>query len=117
MWRKGFAASLDAEMLMQNLRVLTQFGSGAFEYDAAFDQNYVTVGDGRHRSIVLVDNNCGDATVAYDANDAPNFSCNQRRKSLGGFIEDEQIRIGKQSASDGKHLLLAAGKLLPTQRQ
>ena len=50
-------------MLTQNLRLLQQFGGGALEYDPALDQNHVTVGNRRHRSIVLIDDDCSDAGV------------------------------------------------------
>src|SRR5882724_9612940 len=35
----------DAEVLAQKLRLLTQLAAGALEYNAAFDQDHVAVGD------------------------------------------------------------------------
>ena len=45
------------------------------------------------------------------------FLGNQRRQTLGRFVENEQRWVGHERAANGQHLLLAAGKLLAAMRQ
>jgi hypothetical protein len=42
----------------------------------------------------------------------PDVLPNQRRQSFGGFVQDEQMRVGRQCAPNGQHLLLATGDLV-----
>ncbi len=40
----------------------------------------------------------------------PNLVADSRRKTFRRFVEDQKARIGHQGATDGEHLLLAAGQ-------
>lgn len=42
----------------------------------------------------------------------PDFLANHWRQAFGGFIQNEQARVGRQRAADGQHLLLAARELV-----
>ena len=40
----------------------------------------------------------------------PDVPAHQGRQHFGGFIQDEQTRVGHQGPADGQHLLFAAGQ-------
>ena len=42
----------------------------------------------------------------------PDLFADQRREAFGGLVEDHEVRVGHQRASDREHLLLAAGELV-----
>src|SRR5262245_64592356 len=61
---------------------------------------------------VLVDHEHRLAGGAELRKAAPDLLPDERRESFGRFIEDEEMRVGHQSAADGEHLLLTAGELV-----
>src|SRR5947209_19305341 len=102
------SAVLHAEIAMQRGRVGTDRRAVGFEHDAAFDQHDVSIGNRRDGSIILVDDNGRDAAAANLANDSPNLVRDHRCQALGRFVQNQQVGIRQQCATDRQHLLLAA---------
>jgi hypothetical protein len=73
-------------------------------------QDVATVGDAQGHASILLDQKNGCALGVDVFDDLENFSHDQRCKAKGGFIEKQEFWTGHQSAADGEHLLLAAGK-------
>ena len=42
----------------------------------------------------------------------PDLVADERRQPFGRFVQDQQLRVRHQAASDGQHLLLAAGEFI-----
>ena len=72
----------------------------------------MAVGDLDQALDVLVYDQDGLALALQRAKALPDFFAYQRRKPFGSFIEDQQVRVGHQRATNGEHLLLAAGELV-----
>jgi hypothetical protein len=71
----------------------------------------MTVGQAKQRLHVLVDDQDREPLGLELGEAAPDLHPDERRQAFGGFIEDEQARIGHQRASYRQHLLLSAGEL------
>ncbi len=72
----------------------------------------VAVGDAGQGLDVLVDDEDRLALGFELFERVPDLDADERRQALGGFVENEQARIGHQGAADGEHLLLAARELV-----
>ena len=70
----------------------------------------VAVGDAGEVGDVLVDHQHRLPAALQHRQAVPDFLADQRREAFGGFVEDQQFRIGHQRAADRQHLLLAAGQ-------
>ena len=70
------------------------------------------VGDPRQRADVLVNHQDRLPGLFQTRQTLPDFFADERRKTLGRLIENEQSGIGHQRAADGEHLLLAARELV-----
>ena len=70
----------------------------------------MAVGNLREVGDVLVDHQNRLALRLEHRQAIPDFVADQRREAFGGFVEDQQPRIGHQRAADRQHLLLAAGQ-------
>ena len=68
------------------------------------------VGDTHQVVDVLVDGQDRLAFRLEPLQACPDFPAHQGRQPLGGFIQDEQARVGHQGPADGQHLLFAAGQ-------
>src|SRR6476659_701248 len=79
--------------------------------NASLGNDGAAVGNRRKGINVLVDYQNGNSAGPKPANGGPDILTNQWRQSLGGFVENEQIRVGHQRAPDSQHLPLAAGEV------
>ena len=59
---------------------------------------------------ILVDDQDGLPAGAQRVEAPPDFLTHQRRQAFAGLVQNQQLRIGHQGATDGQHLLLAAGE-------
>src|SRR5690348_568399 len=69
-----------------------------------------------YEAVIAVDDQRGDAALAYFADDAPDFAHDLRCESLRRFVEDQKLRVRHQRAADREHLLLAPRKLVAAGR-
>jgi hypothetical protein len=68
----------------------------------------VVVGQRNQALHVLVDDQRGLPLLAQRVQTAPDVFADQRCQALGGFVQDQQVRVGHERAANGQHLLLAA---------
>jgi hypothetical protein len=94
------------------LRLRDQLRRRAAPHRAAAFDDVVPVGDAGEVLDVLVDHQYRLSARFKHRQAAPDFLADQRRESFGGFIQDQQPRIGHQRATDRQHLLLAARQLV-----
>ena len=71
----------------------------------------VTIADGESSVQILFDQQNGKPFVLQPAYDLDDFAHNEWRQALRWLIQKHQRWIQHESARDGQHLLLAAGKL------
>ena len=64
--------------------------------------------------MVFVHDHGGNAGLADLFDDAPDLHGNQRRQTLGGLIQNQQIGVGHERAANSEHLLLATRELPAT---
>src|SRR5262249_39945686 len=79
--------------------------------DDAIVQHIGVVGYFKTHTGVLFDQQHRDAFVAHLRHDAEHIPHDQWSKPLGRLIEDEELGIEQQRATDRQHFLLATGKL------
>ena len=66
------------------------------------------IGQWQQRFQILVDHQHRELLGFKFSERSPDIGTHERCEPLGGFIEDQQARIGHQRATDGEHLLFAA---------
>src|SRR3954471_21461823 len=94
-----------------NLGALQQLGAGPGQRDQAIDHDIAAMGELERMVGVLLDDQHGQAVLPVQSADRiENLARDQRRQTERGFIEQEQARTAHQGATDGQHLLLAAGQ-------
>src|SRR5688572_7823656 len=103
---------LHAEIAVLNPLVGREVGRAAGPDHAAFLEHAVAIGDPRQRLYILVDEQDRESFGLEARNRLEDLDADQRRKPLGGFIQDQQLRVGHQCAPDREHLLLAARELV-----
>ena len=72
----------------------------------------VTVGDFGECVHILVDHQYGLTGGLEFGEAVPDFRPDERREALGGLVEDQELRVGHQGATNSQHLLLAARELV-----
>src|ERR1700733_8617072 len=102
---KGFRYRSDAEIAVlyvgrsrQDLRIPRP------DHAAAFD-DVMAIGNAGERVHVLVDDQDRLPAFAQEFQATPNLFTDQWRKPFGGFVENDEPRIGHQRATDRQHLL------------
>src|SRR5207249_8795223 len=88
-----------------------ELGRRAPPYDTPFFDDVVAVGEAREGLDVLVDDEDRQAARLELSKAGPDLGAHERRQPFGGFVEDEQSRVGHQGTPDGEHLLLAAREI------
>lgn len=71
----------------------------------------MTVCDRRREAEVLLHQNDGEAILLQPRDSVTDLLHDHRRKSFGGFIEQNEVSAGAQNAGDCQHLLLTARQL------
>src|SRR5215510_1959541 len=92
--------------------VRVELRGAALPRDPAALDDRVTIREPDESLDVLVDHEHRLAGRAELREAAPDLLPDERRESFGRFIEDEEMRVGHQSAADGEHLLLTPGELV-----
>src|SRR5437764_9856494 len=101
----------DTEVVVQFLHVGAELRIGNHVDHAAVVHHVVPVGDGRRKAEVLFDEQDREA-LRLQLRDGPSdLLDDDRRKSLGWLVKQEQPRARPQDPADREHLLLAAGQL------
>src|SRR5436309_13405647 len=99
----------DAEVLEHGFTAADQLLRHIVENDLSLNQHHGAIGNTRDRAIIFVDDDSCDTARANLCNDAPDLARDERREAFGCLIENEQIRIGHQSATDSPHPLPTPG--------
>src|SRR3989454_2298603 len=110
---KGAAISARsyAEVAMLDVRTRPQLDRGAVPHHPPLLEDVVMIGQPGHGLDVLVDQQNRQAALLEALEAAPDLGPNERRQPLGGLVEDQQRGIRHEGATDGEHLLLAAGQI------
>src|SRR5262249_3517046 len=77
----------------------------------------VGVGNRRSEAKSLLDQEDGEALMLEHADGLADLLDDDRGKTLGRLVEEKEPRARAQDATDGEHLLLAAGKFCALARQ
>src|SRR5260370_61452 len=85
-----------------------QRGRVSAPHDLAALQDEVAVSQAQQALHVFVDDQDGLAGGAQLSQAGPDLFADAGGQALGGFVQDEQARVGDQGAAYGQHLLLAA---------
>lgn len=78
--------------------------------DSAELEDVTPVSDLQRFVCVLFDEEDGDALGADVFDDVENLRNDDRGKAKRGFVQEQDFRLHHQAATDGKHLLFAAGE-------
>src|SRR5580765_8089158 len=101
-----------AEIPMPQRAIGVELARGAAPGDSPALDDGVVVGDPDEAVDVFVDHQEGEARSLQRRQAPPDLLAHQRRQALGRLVEDQQVGIGHERASDREHLLLAAGELI-----
>ncbi len=94
-----------------------QFNRRSSPHDQPLAKDVVIVRNAADIGKVLVDQQDRLFECLQTFQAGPDLRADLRRKTFRCLIEDQQLRIGHQSATDCEHLLLAARQLIPEVRQ
>src|SRR6266851_7237830 len=90
---------------------LIQLGRRAANDDRSFFHHVITVGQPRRELHVLLDQQDRDLAFFFHIlQDLADQSNHGRLNAFRRLVEDEELRLGHQSASDGELLLLSAAE-------
>src|SRR5579871_4026382 len=79
--------------------------------DAAILHDIVAVGKSSGEMEILLDQQDREALLLESADGVSDLLDDDRRETLGWFVEQQQTRPGAQDTADRQHLLLATGEL------
>ena len=72
----------------------------------------MAVGQAHQALHVFVDHQNGLALLAQGVEALPDFLADQRCQAFGGFVEDDEVRVGHECAAQCQHLLLTTRQLV-----
>src|SRR5436190_2527069 len=101
----------DSEVSVDLAHARLQGRVGNHVHDAAVLDHVIAVGHRLREAEVLLDQQDGKAFLLEARDGAADLLHDHRRESLGRLIEHQEARPRAQDATDGEHLLLAAGEL------
>ena len=99
---------LDPQILFLDRLVGLQLLRGATEADLSLREDVVPVRQFQGGAQVLLDQQDRQSPVLDLAQHVHDLVDDERRKPLGGFVEQQQRRVQHQDPCNGKHLLLAS---------
>src|SRR5437764_714465 len=106
----GKLPELHLQPLLANLRIPTQGLRRAVEHDAAVPHDQRAVRD-RHRDReLLLDQQHRHAARLERLQVLAHHFHDLGREALGGFVDDDQVRVAHERAAQREHLLLAPGQ-------
>src|SRR5579885_3910627 len=89
-----------------------ELGRGSFPDNTTTLNEEMSVGDLHERTDILVDHENRQAGRLQLRKTTPDLGTDERRKSFGRLVEDQEPRVGHQGAPDREHLLFTAGSLI-----
>src|SRR3954466_5258983 len=102
---------LDAEIALQNLGARLDLLRRPLVRDVSIVDDVDAARPRERRGEVLLhqkDRLSGGGELAADAHQ---LAHDERRETLEGLVEQDDLRVADQRAGDGEHLLLAAGEI------
>src|SRR6185295_4961208 len=109
--RRQKACGSDAKVLVQLRHFRIKLGIGNHVDNTSVLHHVVTIGDGRGKVEVLLDQQDREAPGLQLDDSTADLLDDHGGQALGRLVEQQQVRTGAQDAADRQHLLLAAGKL------
>src|SRR5262249_11522653 len=106
-----------AQIVVKFVEIGFELGIGELVDDAAIFHHVVAIRNRRSEAKILLDQKDGEALLLEHADGLADLLDDDRGKTLGRLVEQEEAGAGTQNAADGEHLLLAAGKLCALARQ
>src|SRR5262245_32023300 len=102
---------LNTQILVQLVEIGLELRIREGVDNAPMLHDVVAIRDGRCPAKVLLDQQDREALLLERLYGLPDLLNDDGGKPLGRLVEQQQPGAGAQNATDGKHLLLAAGKL------
>src|SRR6266545_738121 len=102
---------LDAQLLTGH-RAVSQLRRWPLEHDRPLLHDVAAIADAEGHARVLLDEEDGDAAAHELADHVPDVADERGGEPLGGLVHQDEPRARHHHASDGEHLLLAAGQRL-----
>jgi molybdate transport system substrate-binding protein len=100
-----------SQMPQHHVRPLAQLSGGAGKHGASLDEDHASVGERIDRPVILVDDDHSGSVLANHPDDPPYLAADQWGEAFRRLVENDQLGVGHQGATDTQHLLLAAGEL------
>src|SRR5499427_3766338 len=114
----GFAAKEShAQIVVKLVEIGFELGIGEPVDDATIFHHVVAIRNRRSEAKVLLDQEDGETLLREHADSLADLLDDDRGKTLGRLVEEEEPRTRAQDAPNGEHLLLAARKLRALARQ
>src|SRR6478752_4760148 len=105
------------QVIVQLVEVRLELGIGEPIDDATVLDHVIAVRHRRSEAKILLDQEDGEALLLEHADGLADLLDDDRGKTLGRLVEEEEPRTRAQDAPNGEHLLLAARKLRALARQ
>src|SRR3954465_7875984 len=103
---------LDVDVALDGTALALKLTAVARKHDASPLHYREAVGEARERVEVAVDDQRGLAALLQHAERAPDLLAHERREALRRLVQHQYRGLREERATDGEHLLLAAGDLV-----
>src|SRR6266702_5917669 len=106
-----------AQIVVKLVEIGFELGIGEPVDDATIFHHVVVIRNRRSEAKILLDQEDGETLLLEHADGLADLLDDDRGKTLGRLVEEEEPRTRAQDAPNGEHLLLAARKLRALARQ